>query len=1141
MRYELPTIAMFNIKDCSNAFILRSILKNKPNSPLEKYGTLEHNHVLSAAFQVNKVFYSLKDGNGNFASGAVANLVDEMGGALVHVEGLPMNVSVDMSISYLSTAKLDDELEIVSKLLGKKGGYSGTLVLVRNKTTGELIAEGRHSLFDLSKHKSKAWMLAATATTLTRKVRNVTETAIRRILDRAVMKGITNIPGLHIGSRTGSEGSDINDNEERGFRSHISCITDFSCKIGSNKRPICVRASSNDARSISSSGGPFRDGGEFQEPSALEFITSERVKVVMMLALALALCNADRVVMSVAIVPLSLSNGWRQSFAGVVQSSFLWGYLISPIAGGTLVDYYGGKVVMAWGVALWSLATFLTPWAAESSLWALLAMRMLLGIAEGVALPCMNNMIARWFPQTERARAVGLAMAGFQLGSAIGLTLSPILMSQGGIYGPFVIFGLSGFLWVLVWVSATSSTPERSRQISMYELQYIQNTGQIRSVIDNKVKTNKVVPPFNRLLAKLPTWSIIVANAMHSWGFFVILSWMPIYFKTIYHVDLRQAAWFSAVPWSMMALSGYFAGVLSDLMIERGISVTLTRKIMQSIGFIGPGIALIGLTMARTPALASAWLTLAVGLKAFSHCGFLVNLQEIAPQYSGVLHGLSNTAGTFAAIIGTVGAGYFVELIGSFKGFLLLTSFLYFSASLFWNLFATGERMKKRTPSPLISSNRPISDTEKSKSALDYIKAATQRVFSALFFWKKQVKSKLNEAEAGRGLHARQVSSTSNSLGTSSTRSTSKSSSRTKDSDSRGSKDTIIHLGSVEISLDEICKATGNFSSANKIGEGAFGTVYKAKLKDGSFVAVKRAKKLIESFWQDKYDKRLSTEFKNEIRALSKIEHQNLVRFHGYIEHGDERLIIVEYVPNGTLREHLDGMRGELEIAERVEIAIDVAHAITYLHTYSDPPIIHRDIKASNILITERFRAKVADFGFARLAVEDPSATHISTQVKGTAGYLDPEYLKTYQLTEKSDVYSFGVLLVEMMTGRHPIEQRKNLDERITIRWAMKKLKAGEAVITMDPRLRRNPASNEAVEKVLKLARQCLAPSRQSRPTMKKCAEILWEIRKELREKSLVLHAASYHSGNVTEGGVRRNRQDLYGIADIDYYKFYSA
>ncbi|XP_047965088.1 probable anion transporter 4, chloroplastic isoform X1 [Salvia hispanica] len=447
-----------------------------------------------------------------------------------------------------------------------------------------------------------------------------------------------------------------------------------------------LRSSSNDGQFLVGLDGT-------PEPSFVEFITSERVKVVAMLALALALCNADRVVMSVAIVPLSQSRGWGPSFAGVVQSSFLWGYLISPIAGGTLVDRYGGKVVMAWGVALWSLATFLTPWAAESSLLALLATRMLLGIAEGVALPCMNNMIARWFPQTERSRAVGLAMAGFQLGSAIGLTLSPILMSQAGIYGPFVIFGLFGFLWLLVWVSATSSSPDRSRQISKFELRYIQSTSSVPSISKSGAEASKGIPPFRRLLSKLPTWSLIVANAMHSWGFFVILSWMPIYFKTIYHVDLRHAAWFSAIPWSMMALTGYLAGVLSDMMIQRGISVTLTRKIMQSIGFFGPALALVWLTMARSPFIASAWLTVAVGLKAFSHCGFLVNLQEIAPQYSGVLHGMSNTGGTLAAIIGTVGAGFFVELVGSFRGFLLLTSFLYFSAAVFYNVFSTGERV----------------------------------------------------------------------------------------------------------------------------------------------------------------------------------------------------------------------------------------------------------------------------------------------------------------------------------------------------------------------------------------------------------------------------------------------------------------
>ncbi|WRX32445.1 Major facilitator superfamily - like 10 [Theobroma cacao] len=448
-----------------------------------------------------------------------------------------------------------------------------------------------------------------------------------------------------------------------------------------------VRVSSNDTQF-----GSLPNKGGTESSSFAEFITSERVKVVAMLALALALCNADRVVMSVAIVPLSLAHGWSRSFSGIVQSSFLWGYLISPIAGGTLVDYYGGKVVMAWGVALWSLATFLTPWAAENSLWALLFARAMLGVAEGVALPCMNNMVARWFPPTERARAVAMAMAGFQLGNAIGLTLSPILMSQGGIFGPFVIFGLCGFLWVLVWLSATSSTPARSSQISKYELDYIMNKRQKSHAVENKPKT-KMIPPFRRLLSKMPTWSLILANAMHSWGFFVILSWMPIYFNLVHHVDLRQAAWFSAFPWSMMALTGYLAGLWSDTLIRNGTSITLTRKIMQSIGFIGPAIALIGLTAAKSPSTASAWLSVAVGLKAFSHCGFLVNLQEIAPHYSGVLHGISNTAGTFAAILGTVGAGFFVELVGSFQGFLLLTSLLYFLAALFYNIFSTGERV----------------------------------------------------------------------------------------------------------------------------------------------------------------------------------------------------------------------------------------------------------------------------------------------------------------------------------------------------------------------------------------------------------------------------------------------------------------
>ncbi|CAN6710947.1 unnamed protein product [Malus baccata var. baccata] len=359
--------------------------------------------------------------------------------------------------------------------------------------------------------------------------------------------------------------------------------------------------------------------------------------------------------------------------------------------------------------------------------------------------------------------------------------------------------------------------------------------------------------------------------------------------------------------------------------------------------------------------------------------------------------------------------------------------------------------------------------------------------------------------------------------------------------------------GSVKFTMEEINKATKSFSPSCKIGQGGFGTVYKGRLEDGTFVAIKRAKKSV-------YDKHLGVEFRSEIQMLAQVEHLSLVKFYGYLEHEDEKIIVVEYVPNGTLRQHLDckfylcyslfcslpfcvlcvhvssnervsvhlgssmhhleclrcdrrrnaGLHGEiLDLAARLDIAIEVAHAVTYLHMYTDHasasladhPIIHRDIKSSNILLTENFRAKVADFGFARLAADsDAGATHVSTQVKGTAGYLDPEYLRTYQLTEKSDVYSFGVLLVELVTGRRPIEPKRETKERITAKWAMKKFTSGDALSILDPRLERTAASNLAIEKILELALQCLAPRRQNRPSMRRCAEILWSIRKDYKE-----------------------------------------
>ncbi|KAK9193442.1 hypothetical protein WN944_004139 [Citrus x changshan-huyou] len=421
-------------------------------------------------------------------------------------------------------------------------------------------------------------------------------------------------------------------------------------------------------------------GGESREA----ILVGERYKVVALLACVMCLCNADRVVMSVAVVPLAAKFGWSSSFLGIVQSSFLWGYIFSSVIGGALVDKYGGKKVLAWGVALWSLSTLLTPWAATHSTASLLAVRAFFGLAEGVAMPAMSTLtsslatqslkmsfscvghdklifeltenyvdsvsLVRWFPSHERASAIGICMGGFHLGNVVGLLLTPIMLSTIGISGPFILFSSLGLLWLSTWISKVTNDPCDSPFVSKSELRLIQ-----AGKSDSVKKRNP--PSLRHLLSKLPSWTVIIANITNNWGYFVLLSWMPIYFNTVFNVNLKQAAWFSAVPWGTMAVSGYMAGKASDSLIRAGYSLTLVRKIMQSIGFIGPGVSLLCLNYAKSPAVAAVLITIALSLSSFSQAGYLLNIQEIAPDCAGFLHGIANSAGTLAAIISTIGTG----------------------------------------------------------------------------------------------------------------------------------------------------------------------------------------------------------------------------------------------------------------------------------------------------------------------------------------------------------------------------------------------------------------------------------------------------------------------------------------------------
>ncbi|CAN8258067.1 unnamed protein product [Cochlearia groenlandica] len=301
--------------------------------------------------------------------------------------------------------------------------------------------------------------------------------------------------------------------------------------------------------------------------------------------------------------------------------------------------------------------------------------------------------------------------------------------------------------------------------------------------------------------------------------------------------------------------------------------------------------------------------------------------------------------------------------------------------------------------------------------------------------------------------------------------------------------------GPLNLTMSQIATATNNFSLNNQVGEGGFGIVYKGILEDGQVVAIKRAKK--EHF------ENLRKEFKSEVDLLSKIGHRNLVKLLGYVDRGDERLIITEYVRNGTLRDHLDALRGSiLSFNQRLEIVIDVCHGLTYLHSYAERQIIHRDIKSSNILLTDSMRAKVADFGFARGGPSDSNQTHIVTQVKGTVGYLDPEYMRTYQLTAYSDVFSFGILLVEILTGRRPVEAKRPHDEKITVRWAFEKYNEGRVFELVDPNARER-VDEKILRKMFSLAFQCAAPTRRERPDMEAVGKQLWAIRSSHLRRSM--------------------------------------
>ncbi|XP_017983369.1 PREDICTED: receptor-like serine/threonine-protein kinase ALE2 isoform X2 [Theobroma cacao] len=304
----------------------------------------------------------------------------------------------------------------------------------------------------------------------------------------------------------------------------------------------------------------------------------------------------------------------------------------------------------------------------------------------------------------------------------------------------------------------------------------------------------------------------------------------------------------------------------------------------------------------------------------------------------------------------------------------------------------------------------------------------------------------------------------------------------------------VAYTGSAKtFSTSDIEKATNNFDASRILGEGGFGRVYSGVLEDGTKVAVKVLKR---------DDQQGGREFLAEVEMLSRLHHRNLVKLIGICTEERNRCLVYELIPNGSVESHLHGVDKDsapLDWDARIKIALGAARGLAYLHEDSSPRVIHRDFKSSNILLEHDFTPKVSDFGLARTAM-DEEGRHISTRVMGTFGYVAPEYAMTGHLLVKSDVYSYGVVLLELLTGRKPVDMTQPPGQENLVAWARPLLTTKEGLETIiDPSLS-SDVPFDSVAKVAAIASMCVQPEVSHRPFMGEVVQALKLVSNECDE-----------------------------------------
>lgn len=409
----------------------------------------------------------------------------------------------------------------------------------------------------------------------------------------------------------------------------------------------------------------------------------QRYKVIGLCFLASVICYLDRVNISVAVIPMQEQFGWSDSVKGLVLSSFFVGYMIMQIPSGWLANRVGGVAVLGMAVIWWSVFTMATPAAALVSVPVLILARIALGLGEAATYPASYTLFGRWVPERERSRAVALLLSGIPLGTLLALVTSGWIVTRFGWPSVFYGFGLLGFLWAAAWFRIARDDPHTHPGVGAVEREWLP-----------PARVAAATPiPWRLLLSKPAVWALIVNHFCSNWVLYVLLAWLPSYFRDTQGVSVTGAGAWSAAPWLTMFVMVNVAGWIADRLHARGMTLTRVRKVMQSTGLLGSAAAL--LLAQQTQSLPGAVLCMcaALGFLACTWSGWAPNHLDIAPRYADVLIGVSNTFGTLPGVIGVAVAGWLVEVTGGYGSIFALVAVMNIVGAAVWIAFASGERV----------------------------------------------------------------------------------------------------------------------------------------------------------------------------------------------------------------------------------------------------------------------------------------------------------------------------------------------------------------------------------------------------------------------------------------------------------------